>query len=277
MNFGECELILPGQAVVQHFADGLSSDFHQIHVFEAGGLERIFQPGGQIQIVDQPLHFFAFPADDSRLLPCLLGKKKVVLKFAGVPERHGERRADVMGDPANPLGPCVILSGHIGGCPVQSCVDFRQLALFIQMQRPAVAQILDSLQCRGHGLFYPAGIPEQEKGDQEEVEQEDCGASSQQESHIRPVQDIIIFYQSPGREACHHQAPVLPRPDLYRVILQIPAAEGGDVPACVGTGQLLRQILLPDHSSILVQQHGPGTAFLHQGESGIVGCPDPIL
>ena len=30
MNFGECELILPGQAVVQHFADGLSSDFHQV-------------------------------------------------------------------------------------------------------------------------------------------------------------------------------------------------------------------------------------------------------
>ena len=55
------------QTAIQHFTDSLAAGLYPIHILEVNGLERIFQLGSQVQIIDQPFHLFAFPANNSCL------------------------------------------------------------------------------------------------------------------------------------------------------------------------------------------------------------------
>ena len=88
LHLGKCDLIPAVQTTIQHFTDSLAAGLYPIHIFEVNGLERIFQFGGQVQIVDQPLHLFAFPANDPCLLSCVRRKVAVIFQLAGIPQHH---------------------------------------------------------------------------------------------------------------------------------------------------------------------------------------------
>ena len=139
LHLRKYKLISAFQPAVQDLADCLTADLHPVHVFEADGLERVFQSGSQIQLIDQSSHLLAFPADNACLFSGLLRKDAVIFQLAGISQNHRKRCADIMGNAANPFRSCVILFPHIIRSPVQSGIDLSQLSLFIQMQRPAVA------------------------------------------------------------------------------------------------------------------------------------------
>ena len=138
LRLGKYDLIPAVQTVIQHFTDSLAAGLYPIHIFEVNGLERIFQLGGQVQIVDQPFHLFAFPANNPCLFSCVRRKVAVIFQLAGIPQHHRKRCADVVGYAANPLRSCVVLFLHIVCGPVQSGVDFGQFPLLLQMRRFSV-------------------------------------------------------------------------------------------------------------------------------------------
>ena len=75
-----------------------------------GGLERgraerlhvIFQPGGQIEVLDQLPDLKALLLDDPGQTPLLFGQGRVLLQIAGVAHNQREGGADVVGDSADP-------------------------------------------------------------------------------------------------------------------------------------------------------------------------------
>ena len=134
LHLGKYDLIPAVQTTIQHFTDSLAAGLYPIHILEVNGLERIFQLGSQVQIVDQPFHLFAFPANDPCLLSCVQWKGAVIFQLAGIPQHHRKRCADVVRYAANPLRSCVVLLLHITCGPVQSGVDLSQFPLFFQMQ-----------------------------------------------------------------------------------------------------------------------------------------------
>ena len=142
---GKCNLILLRQTAVKRLAGSQPACFCQIDISDLDRLKRVFQFGGQIQIIDQPFHFFTFQADNPGLFPGFLRKYIVFFQLAGVSQYDGKRRADIMGHAADPFGSCIIFPAHIVGCPVQTPADFSQFPLLFQMPRFAAAQILNAL------------------------------------------------------------------------------------------------------------------------------------
>lgn len=139
LHLGKYKLVAAFQPPVQNLADCLTADLHPVHVFETDGLKRIFQFGSQVQLIDQSSHLLALPPDNSCLFSGILRKDAVIFQLAGIPQNHRKRRADIMGNAADPFRSCVILFPHIIRSPVQSGVDLSQLSLFLKMLRPAVA------------------------------------------------------------------------------------------------------------------------------------------
>lgn len=109
LHLGKYDFISTVQTAIQHFTDSLAAGLYPINIFEVNGLERIFQLGSQVQIIDQPFHLFAFPANNSCLLSCVRWKVAVIFQLAGIPKHHRKRCADVVRYAANPLRSSTVL------------------------------------------------------------------------------------------------------------------------------------------------------------------------
>ena len=74
---------------------------------------------------------------------------------------------------------------------------------------------------------------------------------------------IVVNIVLPDRTARHggHKQAVVCRPAEHRPVVKIPPRERGDFRRCVVFIQVLRQVMLPDHTAVVVQRHRPGVAL----------------
>lgn len=56
LHLGKRKPVAAFQTAVKHFADRLTADFRPVHFLEVNGLERVFQLGRQVKIVDGHNH-----------------------------------------------------------------------------------------------------------------------------------------------------------------------------------------------------------------------------
>ena len=194
MLLGKCNLKLFWQAAVEHLAHRLPPDLRQVHRLPADGLEGVLQFSGQVQILHQRFQTLPLPPDHPGLVTGLGWERVVVLQLAGVAQHHGEGGADVVGHPADPFRPGVVLLHQIIPGPVQPLVDLRQFTALVQRLVTATAQVLNALQNGGHGLLHPAGIPQHQEDHQQQVAHKDHDGSHQEHQQGGLFHGKVVFH-----------------------------------------------------------------------------------
>ncbi len=232
----------------------LPCDGHQVFWLGMDGLHIVFQPGSQIQVLDQVSHTLALTDYDSGFLADLAGKLCVIPQLCGISHHHGQGGTDVMGHPCDPVCPCGIPFAKL---PLLGLQDFRgpvdgkgqfgQQSGFPDIYRFFCGQ---GLYAADDGLYgsQQSGIGSDiDQADQDEIEGQD-----QKEVPGKVGNEVIVpawphvFPEAVLWVAQHHK--VIPGPSRKSgIVMDIPLGQAGDVRNGIGQGHAFGQrICMPD-------------------------------
>ena len=249
----------------------------------------VLQLAGQVQILDQSAQLLALGADAARLLPRRGGQGGVLLELLGPAQNQRQRCAHIMADPRDPACAGIVPPGDDLIAAAQLLT--RAVDRVGQLPRKTVCRQPDRTaigyggQSCGNRLQAPRTAPAEQ--------QTTCSWHTQQQrqrgQHTRchgvHKLRIVVNIAPPDRTARHggHKQAVVCRPAEHRPVVKIPPRERGDFRRCVVFIQVLRQVMLPDHTAVVVQHHRPGVALQPvRGRAGgvqlqAVGCRDQGL
>ena len=250
------------QPAVEQFGEHAPRQFHRVKVAPLQRLHGVFQLRDQVQVPDQIPQPFPLGADHARLLPGRRGQRRVGGQGARVAQYDRERRAHIVGDAVDPFRPGGVPPRHLGADPVQRFLHRGQFAGLRQSRGLPGGDLADALHQRRGALLHAAGAAPEQRHHQQQVGRHDAQAAVQHCAHPAQAHQVAEAQaHQPVLIPGHHQQPAAVQyPFQHRVILQIPAAEAGDVRRRVVAAQRRRQLPGPDDTALRVQDHRPGQA-----------------
>ena len=230
-------------------------------------LRAVLQLAGQVQVLDQGTQLLALGADAARLLPRRGGQGGVLLKLLGPAQDQRQRCAHIMADPRDPACAGIVPPGDDLIAAAQLLT--RAVDRVGQLPRKAVCRQPDRTAV-GHGV-QPCGNRLQAPRTAPAEQQTACSCHAQQQrqrgqhtrrhgAHKLLIVANIVLPDRTTRQGGHKQA-VVCRPAEHRPVVKIPPRERGNFRRCVVLIQVPRQVMLPDHVTVIIQRHRPGIAL----------------
>ena len=190
-----------------------------------------------------------------------------VLELLGPAQNQRQRCAHIMADPRDPACAGIVPPGDDLIAAAQLLT--RAVDRVGQLPRKAVCRQPDRTAI-GYG-GQPCGNRLQEPRTAPAEQQTACSCHTQQQrqrgqhtrchgAHKLLIGVNIVLPDRTARHGGHKQA-VVCRPAEHRPVVKIPPRERGDFRRCVVFIQVLRQVMLPDHTAVVVQRHRPGVAL----------------
>ena len=212
----------------------------------------VFQLAGQVQILDQGFDFQALFPDDPGFLPRLQRQGCVIFQAVRIAHHHGKGRPDVVGyagDPLRsrriPLIQVLPLNFQNAGYLIQLFGQIPGDAVFRNRNPSPVHQPVQPESDGTQSLIQPVAGQNSEDQDQKEICRQH-GQNKKWEIFHRAPRVFHRIFSHAVFGVCHHKKALAAVPDLHRIIHQIPAAEGSDLPYGIMLLYSLRQVPAPD-------------------------------
>ena len=245
----------------------------RMHAFQAHRLHVVVQLRGGVEIGDEVLDLEPLRSDDPRACARLFGCALVLHERVGVAENHRQRRADVVGDAANPACARGVLLLDDGARLGDLVADVAQIPFEVQLGRAPVRQRVERFGDGSHGVLRPAtrhrvdGVqdPEVDCEYQQHVQREVAhGRRGVGERH-RP--ELVL------RET-HDQQAVVPIPEKRRIV------GDGRIMRChrhvvhaEPVGHVLRLVLRPGHRAVRPDDERPGVLLAERLQAALPKRP----